>query len=76
MLGLSFAKLLVLVLIIVGVWYGFRVFGRLERRRQNREVGRGTAGRGAPVKMEQCPVCNTYVAPDTVGACGRSACPY
>jgi hypothetical protein len=34
MFGIGFGKLLLLVLIVVAVWYGFKFVGRLDQKRK------------------------------------------
>ena len=85
MLGFSLGKLLVLIAIILVVWYGFKMIGRLDRQRRE-EVGRSSRGpmrkarksaEPAAEDMIKCRVCGTYVSagPDT-RSCGRRDCPY
>ncbi len=79
MLGMSVGKLLVLVLIIVGVWYGFKLFSRLESARKGelKDEGRKPARKGPEAEeMVSCPVCGTYVPSSNAGSCGRPDCPY
>ncbi|MBL26738.1 MAG: hypothetical protein CMM50_04195 [Rhodospirillaceae bacterium] len=85
MLGFSFGKLLVLAAIILVVWYGFKMVGRLDRQRRDevKAASRDTvrkprkSAEPAAEDMIKCRVCGTYVSagPDT-RSCGRSDCPY
>ncbi len=88
MFGFTLQKLLVLAAIVAAVWYAFKFVGRLDQRRK-REIKAGRAGAnpaggaatdaGVPEKPEemvQCPVCESYVAAQGVGPCGRDDCPY
>lgn len=79
----SIPKLLVLAVIILVVWYGFKLVGRLdEKRKQEVKDGRR---RGSPRKkaaredstedLVRCPTCDTFVAANAK-SCGRDDCPY
>ncbi|GBD42271.1 hypothetical protein HRbin39_01660 [bacterium HR39] len=79
MFGLSLTKLLFTVLVIVAVWKGFRMLGRLQEQRAER--ARREAARRAPasaarrtppppapdgtLELEPCPLCGTYVPSGT-----------
>jgi uncharacterized protein len=83
-------KFLLLILILLGVWYGFRYVNRPQgdKRRPPQAPPRAGAGgdRGAAPSQGQpqpraedmtaCPVCGTYVAESTARSCGRGDCPY
>lgn len=68
-------KYLILILVIVAVWYGFRYVNR-----------RAELGRKPPSSPPQpqthaedlaaCRVCDAYVAEATAKSCGRKDCPY
>ena len=84
MFGFGIGKLLVLIGIVVAVWYGFKMVGRLDAARRDRPDGkdrvRGGAKPGdAPPKVEetvQCPVCDAYVVASLTSPCERPDCPY
>ena len=90
MFGFSLQKLLVLILVIAAVWYGFKYLSRLDAKRKTesklRERGGGTAARGGSATpaatetdaedMVQCPTCRAYVAARGAANCGRADCPY
>ena len=84
MFGFSLQKLLVLAAIVMAVWYAFKFIGRLDQRRKREiKARRDTAAGGGvadvpgkPEEMVQCPVCESYVAAQGVGPCGRDDCPY
>ena len=87
MFGFSLQKLLVLVLVVAVVWYGFKFVSRLQQARETdarlraseKKAGR-PAARGREVdeaeEMVQCPVCDAYVAARATSSCGRDDCPY
>lgn len=79
MFGLpSLGKLLVLVLAVLAVWYGFKLYGRLESARQEqlRKSGRRTQARTpAQVDTIECPRCGTYVPAGVRADCERKDCP-
>ena len=76
MFGFSLPKIVVLVVIIALVWYGFKVFSRgrnLENPGKGDEV---TDNKGEqPVDMEACTVCGDYVATGSP-SCGTEDCPF
>jgi hypothetical protein len=79
MLGLSFSKLVVLIILIMVVWYGFKHFSRVDKVR--RDAPRGKAPAGGPRRVEaedmtKCSVCGAYVAARGASNCGRSDCPW
>ena len=82
MLGFSFSKLAVLIGIVVAVWYGFKLVGRLDKARKQQQGGGNPAQRGGGGKAPevedtvQCPVCNAYVVAKSAGPCDRPDCPY
>ena len=65
-------KWLVLILIVIGVWYGFTA---ITRRNKARQVEAARRRREGIKDMRACPVCDTYV-PAEQGDCGRDSCPY
>ena len=76
------SKILVLILIIAAVWYGFKF---IARRNQNvggqPPPGRIRSGKQetsdqATQDMESCTVCGTFVPNASAKGCGRDACPY
>lgn len=89
---LSLPKLLLLILVIVAVWYGWRWYSRLVENQREAVRSRRTAARrttpaggqaaaggthhAAAEDMEKCPECGAYVAPRSAVSCGRPACPY
>ena len=73
-------KLILLVLAVAVVWYGFRFYKRLEAARQEllKRQAEADAKRATPVSAEaiECPRCGTYFATPKPAACGRADCPY
>jgi hypothetical protein len=83
MLGLSLGKLILLALIVVIIWYGYRYMQRVEavRRFLREELNRrrSAARPSQPVEAEdlvKCAVCGAYVPSRNAGACGRPDCPW
>lgn len=71
----SLSKLLVLITVVVVVWYGFKLVGRLDAARKSNVKPRrrqDTLG----VDTQLCHVCGTYVAPGPGAGCERPDCPY
>lgn len=85
MFGLpSFTKLLVLAAIVLAVWYGFKLVGRLEAQRKLQAKQEARASRAASrsssmpeaEEMIACPACRAYVPARRPNNCGRADCPY
>ncbi|UCH75097.1 MAG: hypothetical protein JSU82_04400 [Rhodospirillales bacterium] len=81
MLGFSFSKIAVLIGIVVAIWYGFKLVGRLDQARKQQKRGGNPTARasgGAPEVEDtvQCPVCKAYVVAKSAGPCDRPDCPY
>ncbi len=86
MFGFSLQKLIFTIAIIVVVWYGFKLLGRVEKqrnarlKRQKREAKQ--APKAAPIDepdtedMIACPTCGTFVSARGARSCGRDDCPY
>lgn len=82
MLGFSMPKLLLLIITIAIVWFGFRYVGRVDaiRRQVREEMKRRQAPRG-PVSIQaedlvKCVHCGAYVAARSASPCGRGDCPW
>jgi hypothetical protein len=71
MLGISFAKLLLLVLVVAAVWAGVTIYKRAERKR---ELAQTTPPALDPIKTSVCRVCGTYRA-NGAARCARTDCP-
>ena len=80
MFGFSIGKLLVLVLAILAVWYGFKLLthdGRNEPRVVRRRERRKATPRPTGAEdMVQCGTCRAYVSARAPSDCGREGCPY
>lgn len=79
MLGFSLGKILVLAVIVVAVWYGFKLIGRLEKRRKERAAEAARIRASEPPEagdMVKCRVCDAFVLARGAMACGRPDCPY
>jgi hypothetical protein len=64
--GLTLTKLLFTILVIVAVWRGFAMVGKLQRTRQARAVGRRGARSDRPagtIELVECPRCGAYFDP-------------
>lgn len=82
MLGLSVGKLLLLLLLVAIVWFGFRYVSRVDaiRRALREELQR----RQRPQQREsikaedlvKCAQCGAYVAARTATSCDRAQCPW
>ncbi len=87
MFGLSFQKLLVLGIVIVGVIAAFRLLSTLKRQQEiarrnqeaaarQREAERAHQGHQEQIEdMAACGRCGAYIA-SAAGGCGRRDCPY
>lgn len=76
MFGLTLTKLLFTILVIVLVWRGFAMIGRLHRARQARAVGRRSTGDGrrvGTIELVECPRCGSYFDPKEGCHCARPA---
>lgn len=90
MFGLSFNKLLLLAILILVVWYGFKYAARIEavkqslraealRRRQTGSAGNGGGMRATARPVEdlvKCQHCGSFVAAVGAANCGKPGCPW
>ena len=83
MFGFSIQKLLFTVAIVLIVWYGFKIIGRLDKKRKAQIKAhrrqRGSSSRVAQPTTEDmvaCVVCGTFVTSRGIKSCGREDCPY
>ncbi|MGH6943737.1 MAG: hypothetical protein ACREH6_05905 [Geminicoccaceae bacterium] len=68
MFGLSLAKVLFTILVIVVIWRGFALLGRLAKTRDERLAARpsrpgGKSPRPSTVDLVRCPDCGAYFDP-------------
>lgn len=81
---LSFGKLLVLAIVILVVWYGFKYAARVEAVRRSlkeeltsRHRGAGSRTPARPVEdLVKCPRCSAFVAASGAANCGKQGCPW
>jgi hypothetical protein len=74
--GLTLTKLLFTILVIVAVWRGFAMIGKLQRARQARAVGRRSAGSDRPagtIELVECARCGSYFDPREGCRCASPA---
>jgi uncharacterized protein len=87
MFGFSLQKLLVLLMVVGAVWYGFKFISRLQQARDSEGEPRSRVrGRKPPASepsasagvedMVRCPICDAFVAARSTSPCGRDDCPY
>lgn len=84
MFGLSFTKLLLLAILILIVWYGFKYAARVEAVKQTlraeaqrRHPGAGVRPSARPVEdLVKCPRCGAFVAATGAANCGKPQCPW
>jgi uncharacterized protein len=87
MFGFSLQKLLLLLLIVGAVWYGFKFVNRLQQARDSEGKSRSRVRGGKPPASEpsaatevedmvRCPTCDAFVAARSTSHCGRNDCPY
>ena len=73
----GFGKILVLAVIIAVVWYGFKVVGRLQAKRQEELKNAGREGNSKDAgDMVKCPQCAAFVVAGGAAKCSKSECPY
>ncbi|NQV57887.1 MAG: hypothetical protein HQ503_18640 [Rhodospirillales bacterium] len=75
MFGFSPLKLLILGVIIVAVWYGFKMFSRGRSVSEPGEQAKAGQKKNNALDMTACAVCGDFVAPNAK-ACERDDCPY
>ena len=76
MFGLSLSKLLFTILVVVAVWKGFALIGRLAREREADAVDRRPSGyRRTPnrrtIELVECPRCGAYFDPSEGCKCNE-----
>lgn len=76
MFGFSLPKILLLVVIIAVVWYGFKAVGRINAKRNASEddsVADASSSSADAEEMVQCPKCGAYFARSEPHTCSASA---
>ena len=84
MFGFSFSKILLTVVAIALVWYGWKWINRVQARSRGEldESGRRPiqrkrrARRAAPEDLVQCTICGSYVPAEGGAPCDRPDCPF
>ncbi len=76
MFGFGLGKLLILVLVVLGVWYGFKFVSRLDEKRKKRLEEEKNQAAQVSGDMIECPVCKTFVVAKSAKDCGKKSCPY
>jgi hypothetical protein len=83
MFGLSVTKLLVLAILILIVWYGFKYAARVDavkralRAEELRRGGGDTRTPKRPVEdLVKCQRCGAFVAAQGTANCGKPQCPW
>jgi uncharacterized protein len=83
MFGLSVTKLLVLAILILIVWYGFKYAARVDAVKRAllaealRRGGGDTRTPKRPVEdLVKCPRCGAFVAAQGTANCGKPQCPW
>jgi hypothetical protein len=77
--GLTLTKILFTILVVIAVWKGFALVGRLARdRRQTEALRRRPGNRAAAaskrtIELVECPRCGAYVDPGEGCRCERGA---
>ena len=76
MFGLTLTKILFTILIVVAVWKGFALIGRLAREREIRAVRHKSGERGrargpGTIELIECPRCGAYFDPQRGCHCGQ-----
>ena len=69
-------KIIILAALIAAVWYGFKFVSRLEAQRKQKVAQEKRDAVDGISDTVQCPVCDTYVAAEAPGDCGKPDCPY
>ncbi len=90
MFGFSLSKLLFTIAVILVVWYGFKILGRVDKQRKARLKKAAREGRAATREradavqdvvpdaedMVACAACGAFVSASNARSCGRDNCPY
>jgi hypothetical protein len=83
MFGLSVTKLLLLAILVLIVWYGFKYAARVDAVKQAlraealRRGGREARAPKRPVEdLVKCQRCGAFVAAQGTANCGKPQCPW
>ena len=82
MFGFSFFKLVVLGVIVLAVWHGFKWFARYQQIKdaETKAQIRKQSGKSLPSddaeEMIKCGQCSSFVMASAAKFCGRDRCPY
>jgi hypothetical protein len=77
--GLSISKILFTIFVVIAVWKGFAMVGRLARERQQADVlrrrpaNRPSAAPRPTIELVECPRCGAYVDPREGCRCEHDA---
>ncbi|WP_366655964.1 hypothetical protein [Fodinicurvata sp. EGI_FJ10296] len=68
---LSIRELLVLAVIIFVVWYGYRVYARIDSARTRRaaDQARRSANKKPELDLVRCPQCGAYISDPNIHVC-------
>ncbi|MBL4720104.1 MAG: hypothetical protein JKY20_03085 [Alphaproteobacteria bacterium] len=69
-------KIIVLTVIVIAVWHGFKFVGRLDSQRKAKLARQASEDAKIITDTVQCPTCNAYVNAAAPGSCGQADCPY
>ena len=75
MFGIGIKELIVLVLVAVAVWYGYRLFERRQSARVSKPRRKKGKGKLKAEQMVECPTCGAYYLPGSPPRCENNACP-
>ncbi len=77
-----FVKILLTIVLVAIIWFGFKYLGRVAELRARKEQREAEKPRFQPVDngesvhdLVKCRTCGTYRSPK-LGPCGRQNCPY
>jgi hypothetical protein len=78
----SIGKVVVFIVIVLAVWYGFKFIGHLDRERKamaQRQGGGAKPSRSRRTseveEMVRCRTCGTYIPASSGISCGKAGCP-
>ena len=71
-----FQKILVLVVVLAAVWYGFKLIGRLDQARRERLAQQKSPGTKPVADTVECKTCGAYIPVASLSNCGKAGCPH